>query len=226
MPESLSPRRSRLARGSLRPTSKRADGRRWSRVWRPLNGTSWGVCGVRTSSSGWSAISSQKPRPGLHGRPGRFRRALPVHEREPGLLPDRHHGARARRVQGGLLCLGSSPAISPCHGRRGAAEAGAHGARQFEANLRGTPRSRRSARAWRATRPQADCTADAGGRARWGQPSAWRAGDDRRDREARPAPDLVDRKFTASGPNQLWVADITYVPTASGFLYLAVVLDA
>jgi len=48
----------------------------------------------------------------------------------------------------------------------------------------------------------------------------------RRDREARPAPDLVDRKFAAPGPNQLWVADITFVPTASGFLYLAVVLDA
>jgi putative transposase len=48
----------------------------------------------------------------------------------------------------------------------------------------------------------------------------------RRDKEARPAPDLVDRKFTASGPNELWVADITYVPTVTGFLYLAVVLDA
>lgn len=48
----------------------------------------------------------------------------------------------------------------------------------------------------------------------------------RRDKEARPAPDLVDRNFTAMGPNQLWVADITYVPTAVGFLYLAVVLDA
>lgn len=47
-----------------------------------------------------------------------------------------------------------------------------------------------------------------------------------RDKDARPAPDLVDRNFTASGPNQLWVADITYVPTAAGFLYLAVVLDA
>jgi putative transposase len=47
----------------------------------------------------------------------------------------------------------------------------------------------------------------------------------RRDRSARPAPDLVDRKFTADGPNQLWVADITYVPTWAGFLYLAVVLD-
>jgi putative transposase len=48
----------------------------------------------------------------------------------------------------------------------------------------------------------------------------------RRDRDARPAPDLVDRNFTADRPNQLWVADITYVPTAAGFLYLAVVLDA
>ncbi len=47
-----------------------------------------------------------------------------------------------------------------------------------------------------------------------------------RDKEARPAPDLVDRDFTAMGPNQLWVADITYVPTMAGFLYLAVVLDA
>ena len=47
------------------------------------------------------------------------------------------------------------------------------------------------------------------------------------DREelAWPAPDLVDRNFTASGPDQLWVADITYVPTAAGFLYLAVMLD-
>ena len=48
----------------------------------------------------------------------------------------------------------------------------------------------------------------------------------RRDKDARPAPDLVDRDFTASRPNQLWVADITFVPTAAGFLYLAVVLDA
>jgi len=47
-----------------------------------------------------------------------------------------------------------------------------------------------------------------------------------RDETARPAPDLVDRQFTAAGPDRLWVADITYVPTGAGFLYLAVVLDA
>jgi putative transposase len=46
-----------------------------------------------------------------------------------------------------------------------------------------------------------------------------------RGEELRPAPDLVERDFTADGPDQLWVADITYIPTWSGFLYLAVVLD-
>lgn len=47
-----------------------------------------------------------------------------------------------------------------------------------------------------------------------------------KDERARPALDLVDRNFYAAEPNQLWVADITYVPTWVGFLYLAVVLDA
>jgi putative transposase len=37
---------------------------------------------------------------------------------------------------------------------------------------------------------------------------------------------LVDRDFTAKRPDELWVADITYVPTQAGYLYLAVVLDA
>jgi putative transposase len=42
----------------------------------------------------------------------------------------------------------------------------------------------------------------------------------------RQAPDLVERNFTAPAPDRLWVADITYIPTWAGFLYLAVVLDA
>jgi putative transposase len=48
----------------------------------------------------------------------------------------------------------------------------------------------------------------------------------RRDPAARPAPDLVQRTFAVDGPNRLWVADITYIATWAGFLYLAVVLDA
>ena len=47
----------------------------------------------------------------------------------------------------------------------------------------------------------------------------------RRDPKARSAPDLVERRFDADGPARLWVADITYVPTAPGFVSLAVVLD-
>ena len=47
-----------------------------------------------------------------------------------------------------------------------------------------------------------------------------------RDPQAEPAPDLVQRTFTASAPNMLWIADITYVPTRrEGFLSLAVILD-
>ena len=47
----------------------------------------------------------------------------------------------------------------------------------------------------------------------------------RRDAQARPVPDLVEREFHADAPDRLWVADITYVPTLAGFLYLAIVLD-
>lgn len=45
------------------------------------------------------------------------------------------------------------------------------------------------------------------------------------DAAADRALDKVDRQFKADGPDRLWVADITYVPTWSGFLYLAIVLD-
>ena len=46
------------------------------------------------------------------------------------------------------------------------------------------------------------------------------------DPAAAPAPDLVGRRFTAARPNQLWLADITYLPTREGWLFLALVLDA
>ena len=42
--------------------------------------------------------------------------------------------------------------------------------------------------------------------------------------DARPS-DLVDRAFSAAAPNQLWVADLTYVATWSGFAYVAFVID-
>ena len=47
----------------------------------------------------------------------------------------------------------------------------------------------------------------------------------RRDTNNKAAPDLVNRRFRADAPNRLWVADMTYVPTWAGFIYLAVVMD-
>jgi putative transposase len=44
------------------------------------------------------------------------------------------------------------------------------------------------------------------------------------ERAGRPA-DLVDRHFAAAAPNRLWVADLTYVRTWSGFVYVAFVID-
>ena len=48
----------------------------------------------------------------------------------------------------------------------------------------------------------------------------------RRNPDRRPAPDLVRRNFQVQDINELWVADITYVPTWAGFVFLAVVVDA
>ena len=45
------------------------------------------------------------------------------------------------------------------------------------------------------------------------------------DRSHGAAPDRVERRFRADAPDRLWVADITYVPTWTGFVYLAMVLD-
>jgi putative transposase len=47
----------------------------------------------------------------------------------------------------------------------------------------------------------------------------------RHDPRAAPAPDLLGRDFVAARPNRVWLADITYVPTREGFLYLAFILD-
>ncbi len=45
------------------------------------------------------------------------------------------------------------------------------------------------------------------------------------DQAAKRPPDLVQREFAATRPNELWVADITYVATWAGFVYVAFVID-
>ena len=57
-----------------------------------------------------------------------------------------------------------------------------------------------------------------------GRGRAWKITTQAEPADARPA-DLVDRRFTATRPNQLWVADFTYVATWRGFVYVALVID-
>ena len=53
-----------------------------------------------------------------------------------------------------------------------------------------------------------------------------RKGFTRRDPKATLAPDLVERDFTAPGPNRLWVTDLTMIPTGEGPLWLSAIRDA
>jgi putative transposase len=54
----------------------------------------------------------------------------------------------------------------------------------------------------------------------------WRTGSTRQNPAATPAPDLVNRVFTATGPDRLWVADATRIPCGQGAFWLAAVRDA
>ena len=53
----------------------------------------------------------------------------------------------------------------------------------------------------------------------------WRTPSTRQDPRASPAPDLVERDFTAEAPDRLWVADATRIPCAEGVFWLAAVRD-
>ena len=92
---------------------------------------------------------------------------------------------------------------------------GTYGAPRIHAELsaEGTPVSRK-----RAARVM--CEAGVTGVSRRKGPRTTR-----REPQARPARDIVKRRFEAETPDRLWVADITYVPSAAGFVYLAIVLD-
>jgi putative transposase len=57
-------------------------------------------------------------------------------------------------------------------------------------------------------------------------PKGWKGGSTRQNPRHTAAPDLVERDFTATAPNRLWVADLTRVPTGQGVLWLASIRDA
>ena len=93
---------------------------------------------------------------------------------------------------------------------------GTYGAPRIHAELvaSGTPISRK-----RVARLMREAGLQGASRRRWASTTV-------RDKKVRPAPDLVERNFSAEERDRLWVADITYIPTWAGFLYLAVVVDA
>ena len=121
--------------------------------------------------------------------------------------------------------MAATATIRPRHGRRRLAEAHQDGACQFEADLRAPRVHADGGRGQRHSRKRiARSMREAGlvgASHRHGGPTTTR-----RNKDDRPAPDLVDRDFSATRPNKRRVADITYVPTMAGFLDPAVVLDA
>lgn len=92
-------------------------------------------------------------------------------------------------------------------------------------HVRCAAHSRRAGGVGSLRRPQAGPSPDA--RGRLGRRQSTQGGSHHPPRPVgRPAPDLVNRRFTADAPDRLWLADITYLPTGHGFLYLTIGLDA
>ena len=110
--------RRRSATGSSRPIVRMAEEQRSllrpRRQLRLRSARNWPGYGARTSSCGWSATFSLERRPGSRARAAPCRPDLPVHEREPGQVSRQRHGARARRVEGRLLCLAEATCLEPC----------------------------------------------------------------------------------------------------------------
>lgn len=190
--------------------------------------------GERTSNFALSAKSWQKPPPGSHGRPARSRPGLRVREGESGQVSCGHDPAPA--VWAGVCrVLGVSTSgyyawLKRRPSQRSREDAvlaerihwihlrsrGTYGTLRIHAELcdEGVRMGcKRVARLMQAAGLQGVS------RRKHTRTTVRQAG-------ARPAPDLVKRHFAVARPNELWVADITYISTWTGFLYLAVVVDA
>src|SRR5438270_5522536 len=180
---------------------------------------------MRTRSCGWSGRSCEKRRSSSRGRTTGGSRALLVYRRGEEQLSRRLHVPRAWCEPDRVSQLGASRAV-----RQGVA--GRVADREDQADPRGQQR-----RLWLTQDP---CRAAARARGPgWGKrvarlmKAAGIAGVRPRKRwktairipGITPATDLVERDFNPSGPNVLWVADITYLRTGEGWLYLAAVQD-
>src|SRR5437667_5640475 len=181
--------------------------------------------GARSGSSAKSGRSSQKPRPGLRGRPPRSRPRIRVRDRPPGPSPRDHHVPGPGCLPQRVLCVAQATPGDADARRCRADRAHRRHSPRIARHLWGAAGARGTRRPGNPRRPQAGGPAHARPRL-CGISRRKRPRTTLRDQAHRPAPDLVARDFAAAGPDRLWVADITYIPTWAGFLYLAVVVDA
>ena len=166
----------------------------------------------------------QKRRPGSRRRPAQCRHGVPIRECESGDLRGCQHVPGPGCLRQRLLCVAPAATLST-----GTADVElCMRIRAIHQYSRGTYGAPRIPQELRAAESRVGCKRVA----RWMQAVSLRGASRRpwvittvRDRHARPAPELVERNFTAAAPDCWWVADITYIPTWAGFLYLAVVLD-
>ena len=154
----------------------------------------------------------------------RSRSGLRIREGAPGLLPHPDDVSRAGTLRQWLLRMAEAAAVGPRAGDRRTGGEDPGDLRRKRRVVRVAAGLRRAGGAEGPGGSEPDRPGHEAGGDPGREPRKW-ARTTVRDKDARPAPDLVDRNFTADGPDQLWVADITYVPTWAGFLYLAVVLD-
>src|ERR687891_1516933 len=190
-----------------------------------MSGRSCGGCVTRTRRCGWSGRSCQKQRSSSRRRATGDRRGVLVHRRGEGQLSRRCDVSRARRQPHQLSRLGASATVRPGADRRVAdredrtdpqANRGVYGAPRIHAELR----LEHGIRVGRTRFPRLmKAAAIAGIRPR----KRWRT--TIRVPGVEPATDLVERDFRRDGPNVLWVADITYLRSGEGWLYLAAVQD-
>lgn len=147
---------------------------------------------------------------------------LPLHRGPSRQLSGTADVCRARGPAGRLLCLARASGERPCNrqcrvaGREHRDSGQRYGSPRVHAVLQTQGRGASRGRIERLMRRY-------GIRAIIAAPRRVRTTDSRHNLPI--APNLIARDFTAAAPNRVWLADITYIPTAEGWLYLAAVMD-
>ena len=146
-------------------------------------------------------------------------------EAEPGRTCGGHDVPGAGCLPQRVLRVAWPWALSSCAARRGAARHDPHHPPAISGHLRGASGSCRAtvAGGCRVSRKRVARLMREVGLAGVSRRRGTRT--TRVDASHRAAPDRVERQFQADAPDRIWVADITYVPTCAGFVYLAIVLD-